>query len=46
MPQVYESPENTGTLREKVADEIGLPAGIPVAAGGGDNAAAAVGPGS
>lgn len=45
MPEVYEGPENTGTLREDVAEELGLPAGIPVAAGGGDNAAAAVGTG-
>jgi xylulokinase len=45
MPNVYEGPENTGALRESVADELGLPPGIPVAAGGGDNAAAAVGTG-
>ena len=35
----------TGTLRDDVADELGLPRGLPVAAGGGDNAAAAVGVG-
>jgi xylulokinase len=45
MPKVYEGPESTGVLREEVAEELGLPAGIPVAAGGGDNAAAAVGVG-
>ena len=45
MPKVYEGPENTGNLRESVAEELGLPSGIPVAAGGGDNAAAAVGVG-
>jgi xylulokinase len=45
MPNVYEGPENTGALRESVAEELGLPPGIPVAAGGGDNAAAAVGTG-
>jgi xylulokinase len=45
MPEVYEGPESTGTLRESVAGELGLPPGIPVAAGGGDNAAAAVGVG-
>jgi xylulokinase len=45
MPKVYEGPESTGALRESVASEIGLPPGIPVAAGGGDNAAAAVGNG-
>ncbi len=45
MPEVYEGPESTGALRESVAEELGLPEGIPVAAGGGDNAAAAVGTG-
>jgi xylulokinase len=45
LPKVYEGPERTGGLRESLADELGLPAGIPVAAGGGDNAAAAVGTG-
>ncbi len=45
MPRVHEGPESTGALREGVAAEIGLPSGIPVAAGGGDNAAAAVGTG-
>jgi xylulokinase len=45
MPEVYEGPESTGALREDVAEELGLPPGIPVAAGGGDNAAAAVGTG-
>jgi len=45
MPEVYEGPENTGALRESVAAELGLPPNIPVAAGGGDNAAAAVGTG-
>jgi xylulokinase len=45
MPEVYEGPEETGALREEVAEELGLPPNIPVAAGGGDNAAAAVGTG-
>jgi xylulokinase len=45
MPDVYEGPENTGSLREDVAEELDMPPGIPVAAGGGDNAAAAVGTG-
>lgn len=45
MPEVYEGPESTGVLREDLAGEFGLPPGIPVAAGGGDNAAAAVGTG-
>jgi xylulokinase len=45
MPEVYEGPENTGELNRSLAEEVGLPSGIPVAAGGGDNAAAAVGVG-
>ena len=45
LPRVYEGPEVTGTLRDAIADELGLPRGLPVAAGGGDNAAAAVGVG-
>ena len=45
MPEVYEGPEETGRIRDKMAEELGLPAGISVAAGGGDNAAAAVGTG-
>ena len=45
LPRVYEGSEVTGRLRAEVAEELGLPAGLPVAAGGGDNAAAAVGTG-
>jgi xylulokinase len=45
MPEVYEGPESTGELNGDIAAELGLPPGIPVAAGGGDNAAAAVGVG-
>jgi len=45
LPTVYEGPEATGVLRDDVAAELGLPAGLPVAAGGGDNAAAAFGVG-
>jgi xylulokinase len=45
LPTVHEGPEETGRLRAGVAAELGLPAGIPLAAGGGDNAAAAVGSG-
>lgn len=45
FPEVLESPEPAGTLRAGVAAELGLRAGTPVAAGAGDNAAAAVGTG-
>ena len=46
MPQVHESYEAIGTLLPEVAAELGLPAGVVVAAGAGDNAAAAVGTGA
>jgi xylulokinase len=45
LPAVHESPAVTGRLLPDVAARLGMPAGIPVAAGGGDNAAAAVGTG-
>jgi xylulokinase len=45
LPDVYEGPQITGTVRDWVADDLGLPRALPVAAGGGDNAAAAVGVG-
>ena len=45
MPLVHEGTQATGTLRDPVADDLGLPRGLVVAAGGGDNAAAAVGVG-
>ena len=43
LPQLYESWEVVGTLKEDVAAELGLPADVKVIAGAGDNAAAAVG---
>lgn len=43
LPPVFEGPEITGTVSDRLADELGLPRRLPVAAGGGDNAAAAVG---
>ncbi|HLH67787.1 MAG TPA: xylulokinase [Candidatus Dormibacteraeota bacterium] len=43
LPPVREAPEPAGALRAAPASSLGLRPGIPVAAGGGDNAAAAVG---
>ena len=45
LPSVLEGPEVAGTTRPEISRELGLPPGTPVAAGGGDNAAAAVGNG-
>ena len=45
LGKVYESPEITGRLTPEAAAKCGLPAGIPVVGGAGDNAAAAVGVG-
>lgn len=45
FPQVYESPEITGRISEEAAGQTGLAAGTPVAGGGGDQAAGAVGTG-
>lgn len=45
LPPVLEGPEPSGTVTAEVADELGVPPRIPVAAGGGDNAAAAIGTG-
>ena len=46
LPTCYESYEVVGTVLPKIADELGLPQNIKVAAGAGDNAAAAVGTGT
>ena len=46
MPQLFESFEVVGTVKESVARELGLPLGVKVVAGAGDNAAAAVGTGT
>jgi len=43
LPEVFEGPEATGMIRQDVAADLGLPGGVPIAAGGGDNAAAAIG---
>jgi xylulokinase len=45
MPRLHESPEITGTLNTIGAAALGLPVGIPVVGGGGDQAAGAVGNG-
>ena len=45
LAKVYESPDVTGYITEDAAKETGLPVGIPVAGGGGDNAASAIGTG-
>ena len=45
LPGVFEGPDPTGQTRREVSSELGLKPQIPVAAGGGDNAAAAVGNG-
>lgn len=42
LPPIAESVSITGGLRPSVAAELGLPAGLPVSAGSGDNAAAAI----
>lgn len=46
LAKIYESYETVGTLLPEVADKLGLPASVKVAAGAGDNAAAAVGTGT
>jgi xylulokinase len=45
MPRSYESPEVTGAVSREGAEATGLKAGTPVVAGGGDQAAGAVGMG-
>jgi len=46
LPKTYEGTEATGTLSSDIAEALGLPAGIPIFGGGGDQAAAAVGTGA
>ena len=46
MPGLYESYEVIGTIKPEMAEKLGLPAGVRVTAGAGDNAAAAVGTGT
>ena len=46
MPRTYEGPQITGTVTAEAAALTGLKAGTPVVAGGGDQAAQAVGVGA
>ena len=46
MPELYESFECVGTVCPEAAEFLGLPLDVKVAAGAGDNAAAAVGTGT
>lgn len=46
LARVYESYECVGTITNKIAETLGLPRSVIVAAGAGDNAAAAVGTGT
>ena len=46
LPPTFEGTDVTGVLTPAVASELGLPAGVPVFGGGGDQAASAVGTGA
>lgn len=46
LPTLYESYEVVGTLKPEIASQIGLRPDVKIAAGAGDNAAAAVGTGT
>jgi xylulokinase len=46
LPEPRTANEPVGELRPAAADELGLPAGIPVAIGGGDNMMGAIGTGN
>jgi len=46
LAKCYESYETVGTVLPQAAQELGIPASVKVAAGAGDNAAAAVGTGT
>ena len=45
MPRLFESYDCIGTVKDDMAAKLGLPSGVKVAAGAGDNAAAAIGTG-
>lgn len=46
LPEVFESYEAVGTIKKEIAEELGIPKNVVIAAGAGDNAAAAVGTGT
>lgn len=46
LPRIFESYETVGTLKPQLAAELGLSGQVRIAAGAGDNAAAAVGTGT
>ncbi len=46
LPRIYESYEAVGTLKAEIAEELGISEKTVIAAGAGDNAAAAVGTGT
>lgn len=46
LPQIYESAQPVGTLRPEMAHKLGLSKSVVIAAGAGDNAAAAIGTGT
>lgn len=46
LPKLFESYEVIGTLRPEIAEALGLSSSVKVAAGAGDNAAAAIGTGT
>lgn len=46
MPKLFESYAVVGTVKGTIAAELGLPKGVKVVAGAGDNAAAAIGTGT
>ena len=46
LPKLYESYDCVGTVTKEIAAELGIPENVKVAAGAGDNAAAAVGTGT
>jgi len=45
LAKVYESPEATGYVTKDASEKTGIPVGVVVAGGAGDNAAAAIGAG-